>query len=126
MRVLVSGHRYALARLDTWGDASPQVLQFVSRIGPKYPGNLSVFPGTTTQEVLRALIDRTAYVNAQQPCVENDLVRTLLEAALTTLEQRAKRVRDEDLRATTCRAVATAATCAVCGHVECTAHDPPP
>ena len=67
MRVLDPGHRYALRHLDGDGET---VLQFVNREGEKYPGNAGACEGTTMQEILRALIDRAAYVNGQASCEE--------------------------------------------------------
>lgn len=73
MIVLDPGHRYHLHTLD---DNAPQAywpLQFVKREGAKFPGNLGHYPGTTTQEVLRACIDRAGYVNRQIPCWQTKL-----------------------------------------------------
>lgn len=39
----------------------------MKRTGDGYPGNEEAYPGTLTQEVLRALIDRTKYVDRQIP-----------------------------------------------------------
>jgi hypothetical protein len=67
MKVLDPGHLYELTNLDT--DQPGNRVEracFVKRIGDKYPGNKPPgWSGTITQEVLRALIDRTKYVDAQ-------------------------------------------------------------
>ena len=65
MRVLDPGHTYQLKILDgNLGDF--ETLCHVKRIGTNYPGNIApAYPGTTTQEVLRAEIDRLRYVNTK-------------------------------------------------------------
>jgi hypothetical protein len=68
MRVMDPGHWYELALLDALPNRlGLETLRFVKRVGDKFPGNqLPAYAGTTTQEVLRALIDRTKYVDAQE------------------------------------------------------------
>lgn len=88
VRVLDPGHQYALHRLD--GGGCPEVLSFVKRVGEGYPGNGDVpYAGTTTQEVLRVLIDRTEYVDAQVAHPANEAVLKCLRRALWALERRA-------------------------------------
>lgn len=83
-----------LSILDgTPSDGAGQILTFVKRMGPRYPGNTTKHHGTTTQEVLRALIERTDYVNNQEPCAETEAVAGLLRSALYLLEVRAARKR---------------------------------
>lgn len=69
MRIRIPGHLYQLDELKA--DFSGVIknsatLRFVSRVGANYPGNLDSFDGTTTQEVLRCLVDRAIYVNNQK------------------------------------------------------------
>lgn len=117
MRVLDPGHRYELARLDGEG---VEILQFVKRIGQRYPGNVGVpTPGTTSQEVLRALLDRARYVNRQIPCVETEAAIGLLQTAITLFEIRAKRVKGKHLNAETLHEVECGEICPVCSHVFC-------
>ncbi len=120
MNVIDPGHEYALDSLD--GDF-PQMLTFVKREGEKYPGNVGSHPGTTTQEVLRALIDRGRYVNQQIPCDETTEAIELMVAALVLLEQRAARMHGRVLVASTLDLVLGAGKCARCGHVGCKGHD---
>lgn len=117
------GHRYQLQHFD---GNSPVFLQFVKRNSPpeKYPGNLGrAYCGTTTQEVLRALIDRTKYVDEQKPFVENQAVLKCLRDALFHLELRAAGVRgyslpwDLDIDR-----IEDYPTCLDCGHICCTYH----
>ena len=89
MEVLDAGHQYRLAEFR-WGRAHIYVT-FVKRNDPpeKYPGNLDAYPGTQTQEVLRALIDRAQYVHGQQADdATNPQVLSLLRQALDLLETR--------------------------------------
>ena len=118
MKVLDSGHRYSLASLD--GDFS-QVLQFVKRNDPpeKYPGNANAYPGTTCQEVLRALLERVRYLRGQIPCVEDDLIISSLQNALFLFELRANRAKGRSIVAGTLEQFELYPICAVCGHTQC-------
>ena len=117
MRVKDPGHDYVLESLD--GDA-PQRLTFVKREGPGFPGNVGSHPGTTTQEVLRALIERGEYVNGQVPCAETEAATELMKAALLIYESRAAR-RHERVMADfeTVDALVAARGCWRCGHLGC-------
>lgn len=120
MKVLDPGHLYQLACLD--GDRT-EFLQFVKRVGARYPGNeLPAYPGTTMQEVLRALIDRAQYVNRQISCAETEAAIGLLTAALLLFEVRAKRVKGKQLNLPTVDAAVRGLICADCGHVACAGH----
>lgn len=88
MDVLEQGHRYALHPLD---GSEAQILQFVKRSGPNYPYNEGTYSGTTCQEVIKALISRTKYLDAQIPCLENDIILNSLRSALIAFETRAAR-----------------------------------
>lgn len=140
MRVVDPGHVYELAHLDE--DKSPTLaqvghLRFVKRVGAKFPGNAPpAHPGTTTQEVIRALIDRAHYVDAQDPDPRNGEVVEHLRQALYLLEERAAQRRGERLpkrawrsgldgRAVGARvlhAVEDEPTCRACGHIRCGVH----
>ena len=86
MKILDAGHHYELDCLD--GDET-QSLVFVKRSGPKFPFNEGSYPGTNCQEVLRALIDRCQYLQAQAPCAETKSIIANLRAALLLFELRA-------------------------------------
>lgn len=120
MRVVDPGHVYELDTLD--GDGSSIVLRFVKRVGEHYPGNGSAYSGTTSQEVLRALIERTEYVNNQIPCFETEAAAGLLKAALALFESRAARVHGRILDATLDYLI-YGQTCPKCGHIGCLGHD---
>lgn len=87
MKILDPGHHYRLDALD--GETPSAVLQFVKRMGEGYPGNSSTYPGTTTQDVLRCLIDRAIYVNHQEGDEANIRCIDLFREAILALEVRA-------------------------------------
>lgn len=120
MKVIDPGHHYHLIALD----GSPggfETLQFVKREGKDYPGNEGSMPGTTTQEVLRALIDRMEYVNDQIPCPENFNVLRKLRESIYQLELRAAKrhgrtlyISDSELSK-----IEMLPTCVKCNHIGC-------
>jgi hypothetical protein len=116
MKILDPGHQYALASLD---GSEEVVLTFVKRQGPSYPGNRGSHPGTTTQEVLRALIDRARYINGQIPCAETELSISLMETVVLLYEQRAARRHHRTLDIASVHDLDQIPTCAHCGHVAC-------
>lgn len=70
MNTIDPGHRYRLFHLD---GARSTFLQFVKRVGEKFPGNQPpAAQGTTLQEVYRACLERSMYLNAQRPCGGDD------------------------------------------------------
>lgn len=86
MKVIDPGHTYALDSLD--GDES-QVLNFVKRVGNIYPGNENAHPGTTIQEVCRALIDRVKHIDGQNEHWVNPLIISYLRSIIRLCEKRA-------------------------------------
>lgn len=120
MRVIDPGHQYLLRELDHAEDPAPaQRLTFVKREGEGYPGNVGYYPGTTSQEVLRALIDRGEYVNNQVPCAETQAATELMKAALVLLELRAARRHGRHIDAPDVEFIVDAKTCEKCNHVGC-------
>lgn len=115
MRVFDPGHVYLLEQLD--GDEH-EVLHFVKRQGEAYPGNVGHHPGTTTQEVLRVLIDRTKYVQAQLPCAANVHLLANLRHSIWVLERRAAERHGRELQCSW-HEIELMPTCARCGHLEC-------
>jgi hypothetical protein len=125
MRVLDPGHQYELSVISSHleperaardGTLIPETLTFVKRVGDHYPGNKQPqYSGTTTQEVIRALIDRTKYVDNQIPSNHNVVVIDGLRSALYSLELRAAAERGD-------RPYFDLETCATCGHVLCRRH----
>lgn len=115
MRVLDAGHRYALRHIDGDGE---EILQFVKREGPGYPGNVGHCPGTTMQENLRVLIDRALYVNAQISDVHTKAAIQHMMKAIYEFEVRAalrhnRLPPDNEIIAT------YGEVCVRCGHVSC-------
>lgn len=108
MRVLAEGHVYEVQNID--GDGS-QTIHFVRRI-PK--GQAFQHEGILMQELIRVLIDRTNFLNAQVPCHENVTILNNLRESLILLESRAARRKLE--RATYPERIEF---CEFCGHVFC-------
>lgn len=121
MQVIDPGHAYKLDQFD--GPDVPQVgfngLRFMKRYGPGYPGNTSAYPGTNSQEVIRALIDRMLYVNNQVPDARNLGVIKNLRECLWFLEERAAERHGIELVWNAKLPIEQWPTCAHCGHVAC-------
>ncbi len=115
MEVIDPGHEYTLDSLD--GD-QPNRLIFVKREGPGYPGNVGHHPGTTMQEVLRALIHRARYVNAQIPDERTERAIRHMEEAVYLFENRAAERHGRN-PPTLREAVSGEGKCLKCGHVGC-------
>ncbi len=115
MKVIDPGHEYTLDSLD--GDQENRLV-FVKREGEKYPGNVGHRPGTTMQEVLRALIDRAIYVNNQTPCRETGKAIEAMMTAVWQFELRAARRhgRSDDFGI---EEAVYGEKCHKCGHVGC-------
>lgn len=118
MKVIDRGHKYKLHTLD--GDTK-SYLTFVKREGLGYPGNVGSYPGTTCQEVLRALIDRLEYLNNQIPCWQNQIARLCCIIALWLFEYRHSRRKGRVLKVLPWR-VLDRPICSQCGHIECLEH----
>jgi hypothetical protein len=119
VKIIDPGHEYTLDSLD--GEQENRLV-FVKREGEKYPGNVGAHPGTTCQEVLRALIDRLKYVNGQIASHETQLAICDLENAIYRLEKRAalrhgRSAKFEDIPFKTI--VLGWCKCSQCGHVGC-------
>lgn len=127
MKVIDPGHTYELNWLDGTALSQPilkdNVLMFVKRVGEKYPGNVQPHPGTTMQEVLRALIDRVKYVDGQVPSDYNGDVVHHLRQALINLEYRAAerhdRLSDFMSRFGEADCPELLPYCSKCGHIGC-------
>ncbi len=75
MNVIDPGHIYNLDNDNT--------LSFIKREA----GQL-IYPGTTNEEVLEVLIDRTEFLNLKMWCKENDEALQYLKLALSAFHER--------------------------------------
>lgn len=87
MKVLVPGHCYELASFNNtyW-----QTIQFIQK-QPKEDNSgesVTVCDGTTNEELLKVLIDRTEFLNSKFPCRENSIAITKMQEALMWFEKR--------------------------------------
>lgn len=128
MRVLDPGYSYELRVYDQpKGDDEDELLveslTFVKRNEPpdKYPGNINHYPGTQTQEVLRALIDRTKYVDKQKKDPNNKMCINLYRQAIYLLELRARKLRGQE-SFYWFDEIENIPTCDICGHILCLNH----
>lgn len=120
------GHVYDLDLLDeTVPHPDMEVygvrLVFVKREGPGYPGNVGHHPGTTIQEVLRALIDRVKYLDNQIPHDNNRDVIRHLRLAIWHLELRAaeRHQRSLPMHIDPYGAIENVTVCPKCLHIGC-------
>lgn len=122
MKVVDPGHVYDLAWLDgpvSYQASNPDRLVFVKREGPGYPGNSGHHPGTTMQEVLRAIIHRLKYVDAQIPDDRNETALGFLRLAMFNLEHRAAERHGRTLDVDIIPAIEDQPTCPKCLHIGC-------
>lgn len=124
MKEIDPGHLYILHTLD---GGSGELLRFVKRVGEGFPGNTgNPIPGTTVQEVLRALIARMKYVANQAVILrDDDSYAEDLEAidylrdALWVLEERAARRHGRTLPKRPPKEPELLEYCLGCGHIGC-------
>jgi len=93
MKVIDPGHKYELWQLGT---INPTYLTFVKRSGGAIQYK-DEWPGLQTQEVLRAVIDRSKYLNDIIPCAETEDAIYYARMALFMYEVRAYRRKQEEL-----------------------------
>lgn len=115
MTIIDPGHMYSLECYD--GNII-QILGFMKREGPGYPGNVGTYPGTNIQEVIRVLINRTMYLNNQIYSRFNGSVIQHLRGALIDLEQRAA-IRHGANFTVSGDYIEQIPTCKICGHIVC-------
>lgn len=81
MRVMVKGHKYQIE--------GGQVLCFVHKVKEEGTDQLKLIQsGTTNEELLKVLIDRTQHLQGAVPCVENEAALAHMQAALNAFESR--------------------------------------
>jgi len=122
MEVLDPGHDYLLRSFD---GGAPIRLTFVKRNDPpeKYPGNDNAYPGTQIQEVLRALIERSGYVNRQIPSVETATAIDWMRESLWLFESRHARRHNAELFFPRIN-IELEPFCSDCGHIVCFCREP--
>ncbi|HTH92940.1 MAG TPA: hypothetical protein VL576_00450 [Candidatus Paceibacterota bacterium] len=97
MKTIDPGHIYELRQL---GDDNTQTMTFIKRSGGAVQYEKE-WPGLQTQEVLRALIDRTKYLYEVLPCKETEEALRHLRMALFWYEARAYRRKKSSTNRTT-------------------------
>jgi hypothetical protein len=125
MRELDPGHSYSLECYDNELDDIEEHLTFFKRVGFNYPGNQEpAYDGTNCQEVLRALIKRTIYLNGQKACAQNIRIIECLRTSLYLFEYRAAQRKDklvEFFRMPGVRSdlvgIEDIPSCKTCGHI---------
>ncbi len=118
MKVVDPGHVFVLDQLDDDGrGAQPTALVFVKREGEGYPGNVGHHAGTNLQEVIRALISRVKYLDAQIPHENNTQLLVNLRHSLWLLEQRAAERHGRPFAISWAPGIEDLPTCKVCGHI---------
>lgn len=119
------GHSYILDELD--GISGLNHLLFVKRDYPpeKYPGNIGHHPGTTIQEVMRAIIARLKYVNQQIPSAFDEIAIEHARSIIICLEKRNafKKGRTLDLNILLSDNIEDIYVCRNCGHIICEEHE---
>lgn len=109
--VIEPGHVYELRNVDGPG---VQRITFVRRRGPDAERREASEEGLLSQQLIRVLIDRTLYLNAEDPCEEDTRIVHLLRNCLRLYESRAARRVIERLSMPE-----LAGVCPVCQHVLC-------
>lgn len=118
------GHIYQLEMYNgsyMSGDED-EILHFMKREGAGYPGNVGHHAGTNIQEVLRALIDRTKYLNNQVPHVANLVCIDNFRNCIYVLEHRAAERHKRVLPNLRGREIESIPVCHICGHIFCEEH----
>jgi hypothetical protein len=117
VKIIVAGHVYEVENVDS--DTFPpgvQRIEFVQRrdgAGELLPEHLRQ-EGILSQELLRVLIDRTLYLNAENPCREDVEIVDSLRDVLRAYEARAARRSIEKLSMPERRP-----RCPICHHLLC-------
>lgn len=90
MKVLEPGHTYDLDNFQHPKGEFNQTLRFIQKVpNPQNPSELvTIQNGTTNEEVLKALINRTEFLNTKFPCRENSIAITKMQEALMWFEKR--------------------------------------
>lgn len=85
MKIIRVGHRFALDSFEQ--EDVKQEIQFIEK-EPVGDNLVTIYDGTTNEEVLSMLINRMQYLQDKFPCRENAIVITKLEESLMWLNKR--------------------------------------
>lgn len=88
MKVLDDAHRYELSNFDKPEEPGQQLFFVNKKPAESGDGLVLVHDGTTNEEVLAMLINRTQTLNSKFPCRENALAITKMEEALMWFNKR--------------------------------------
>ena len=116
MKIIDPGHEYLIEALE---GGESQIVRFVKRVGPNYPGNVGAHGGPITQEYLRAILDRCKYMYQQGSCAETDVIIDSLRTAILAFEVRAARCRGTAIDLVRLSDIDDEPTCPTCGHIQC-------
>lgn len=99
MKMIEPGHRYKIQDYPCTNEEpdllSLQEIQFVEKVGNKFPGNLKEENGTNCQEILRVLINRCIYLNNQKPSPKTIRIIEQLRNTLYLFEYHAAELKDK-------------------------------
>lgn len=123
MKVIDAGHKYEVEIYDDKRHVRPQVITFMKRMGPGYPGNIGSHAGTNCQELLRVLINRVEYLNEQEHHDNNLSIIRMLEQSLWLFEDRAASRHGIEGFDFVPANIELEPTCKICGHVDCLGHE---
>lgn len=121
MKELDPGHRYSVNNYPPQKDEGfpiyQQILQFVKKIGEKFPGNSGTeVSGTNCQEIIRVVIFRSKYLYNQKPCEETLEIINLGRQQLILFENRA--LREKGLNPISWPLeIENLLPCRICGHI---------
>jgi hypothetical protein len=119
MKVIEPGHVYELAEVDGIGS---QTVRFVRRRDDNarlLSADEGLHPGILGQELLRVLINRTLYLNDEDPCQEDIEIVARLRECLRLYESRAARRTIEKMPMPE-----RADACPICHHLLCDHRQP--
>ena len=125
MKVLDPGHKFFVDVYDNQAAApndQSELIIFMKRTGPLYPGNVNAYPGTNCQELLRVLISRLIYLDGQDSCVQNHINLLFARQMLWNFEDRAAKRHGIVEFNIPIEGIEDRPTCMVCGHIVCGGH----
>lgn len=87
MKVLVNAHKYEVQNFEN--PETSQVISFIHKEAKEGSSDLiTVSDGTTNEELLKVLIDRTENLQNKFPCSENEIALFNLKSALYAFQSR--------------------------------------